>query len=213
MARHGQTEHNVAGLLSSDDTPLTILGGEQAKAAEAIVSKILDEKDCEIFTSDLPRAKHTAMLMVDRLPHHLTPVAGINERHMGEEAGQTHYDDYWLRFGDAVRNHRDPIAEFKGMESIGDHRNRALAAISKRLSASPENRVPAFICHEGVIRRVVESMGIEGSKFQNAGVYHFEPEGETGWRISQVELKQDQLHERVLWNVDSIAAQPKRMVG
>lgn len=71
MARHGRTEHNAAGILSSDTTQLTDDGVEGARQAEPIFNKILEEKDLLMYVSSLGRAQHTAMMMVDRPPAHL----------------------------------------------------------------------------------------------------------------------------------------------
>jgi len=202
MARHGQTVHNVTGYLSSNTTELTDHGVNQAVEAAKVFEQILNEKDCEIFTSDLNRAKHTAIMMVDRPPSHLEKDARLNERDMGSEAGITKYADYWNRFGTAKDQGLDPIAQFEGMESIEAHSKRVAQAIEERLGKSPKDRTPAFICHEGVIRRVVESMGVEGSHFDNAGIYHFVPVGEKGWKISKVKLENEKPADELLWDTN-----------
>ncbi len=202
MARHGQTEHNAAGVLSRDNTQLTDKGVAGAKAAEPIFNALLNQKDLMVYTSELDRAKHTAIMMVDLPPSELHRESGINERDMGEEAGTLLYHDYCKRYVLSESQGRTLDQEFKGMETIERHAERVSNAVRMRLDNTPPERVPAFICHEGSIRRLVEAMGVNGSSFENAGVYHFEPEGEKSWKISKVEIQQGALQEKPLWTVE-----------
>lgn len=127
---------------------------------------------------------------------------------MGKEAGVISYGDYSARYQRAEAEGRTLPQEFEGMETIEGHSTRVLAAIRRRMDEAPEERVPAFICHEGSIRRVVESMGIQGSSFANSGIYHFVPVGEKDWTISRTQLQDGKLHDEQIFDTRGVAHSP-----
>ncbi len=69
VVRHGQTVANRDGRwLGHSDSPLTDRGIEQSLAfAETLGSLIADRADVELQCSPLPRARHTAGLLAERL--------------------------------------------------------------------------------------------------------------------------------------------------
>jgi broad specificity phosphatase PhoE len=73
VARHGQTEDNVAGNYRKDSTNLTPKGIKQAKeAGEDIKQRLNGEPLQEIISSSLPRTMHTSQLIKDVINNKIT---------------------------------------------------------------------------------------------------------------------------------------------
>ncbi|GAX14626.1 fructose-2,6-bisphosphatase [Fistulifera solaris] len=66
LIRHGETESNVQKIvIGQSDSPLTVKGVEQAKALGEQLAES-NRSFWRIYSSDLPRAQHTAQLIIDK---------------------------------------------------------------------------------------------------------------------------------------------------
>ncbi len=84
--RHGQTEHNVLGLIQGhSDSELTEEGRQQAHKLQAVFKKV---KLAAIYSSDLKRAKKTAEIIAK--PHKLKIIYthALKERSYGSFEGK-----------------------------------------------------------------------------------------------------------------------------
>lgn len=130
FARHGQSEANVARIISNRDLPhgLTALGRQQAMQ---LANELRDEGIAALYCSPIPRARETAELIGEQL--HLTPVVadglrepdrGIVEGRGDDEAWRVHDDiaERWLQKGEFD-------ARLDGGESFNDIRRRFTAFI------------------------------------------------------------------------------------
>ena len=106
VLRHGECEHNVAGWIGShNDSPLTALGRQQARANARLLREIAgDVSALDFFASPLHRACVTMELIRDALG---LPAGGyradhrLMEMHTGDHIG--------LRFGDIPEDHHIPF--------------------------------------------------------------------------------------------------------
>lgn len=86
IARHGQSEGNVAGDIMGGDPPLTATGFQQAAAlAELFKSAKIDR----VFASNLIRARQTAQAIADQQKLPLETDSRLKERSFGSLEGQT----------------------------------------------------------------------------------------------------------------------------
>jgi broad specificity phosphatase PhoE len=157
LARHGQTEWNVAGRRQGSlDSPLTPHGLLQTRLNAAL---LLDEQIDSVFASPLDRARSTAQILAEqlRLPvqvlHDLVEVehgawsgltsAEIDARWPGQRAAREQ-DKYTYRFPDG--------------ESYADadvRAGRALAVI-RRTGV----RRPLLVSHEMIGRMLLKQLGM-----------------------------------------------------
>jgi broad specificity phosphatase PhoE len=151
LARHGETDDNVAPLRFQGftDTPLNDTGRRQAaELAEKVAARA--EPVVSLWSSDLSRARETAEIVGRRIG--LTPTLdarlregarGRWEGHRFEEIKRTEPERYaaWQRAGDGFR--------FPGGESLLDQQLRVTQAL-REIHAGPG---PALVvCHGGSIR-------------------------------------------------------------
>lgn len=88
IARHGETENNVARRLSGwIDTPLTPRGLEPTKK---VIGKLCNAQIDAVYSSDLGRAFMTAYFIIQGLDLDKTivPLAGLREVSYGESLDQ-----------------------------------------------------------------------------------------------------------------------------
>ena len=103
LVRHGEAEHNVLGISSSDKEkyPLTELGKRQAsETAEKIGDKHIDI----VFSSPIIRAKQTAQPYLDKHKHDLIIDERLSEITSGNWEGKTQHDPEIKAARDAYKN-------------------------------------------------------------------------------------------------------------
>jgi broad specificity phosphatase PhoE len=152
LARHGETDDNVAPLRFQGftDTPLNDTGRRQAaELAESVAART--EPIVSLWSSDLSRARETAEIVGRRIG--LTPVLdarlregarGRWEGHVFDEIERAEPERYaaWQRAGAGFR--------FPGGESLLDQQLRVTQALREIHVAGP---LPALaVCHGGSIR-------------------------------------------------------------
>ncbi len=147
--RHGEAEHNVAGVLSSDpeaEIRLTERGREQARAA---ADTLKDASIDVVVASPFMRAQETAHIVADALG---VPVVSYDERlrevALGAFSGKT-LDDlhaFWMAHPDAGLDVRYP-----GGESEADLRRRGWYFL-REFEAAHEGMNVLVIGHDGPLR-------------------------------------------------------------
>ncbi|MGF1451074.1 MAG: histidine phosphatase family protein [Opitutales bacterium] len=186
--RHGETEWNTQGRYQGQlDSPLTPLGIAQA---EALGLRLADEPIDASVISDLPRAQHSADLLLaghPLTPRHFEP--RLRERHFGAFSGLTR----------AEAMARDPASEARylagdpdfrlpgGGESLRDVQERTCSAIDAWADRYDGQTVLA-VAHGGVLSvflRAVLRIPLEvprGYVVPNAALNIFEREQRV-WRL------------------------------
>jgi len=144
LARHGETEWNIAGRAQGRaDSPLTAAGIEQARA----LGRVLAGRGVEhVVSSTLGRALHTAEVVAEIIGCEVSVDERFVERAFGELEGRLVavalvQDPQWAA---VVRGH-DPLAAAGGSESLRDVAQRALQAL-EAVRALPYRSV-AVITH------------------------------------------------------------------
>jgi broad specificity phosphatase PhoE len=157
LARHGQTDDNLAGdvFQGFTDTPLNATGRNQAVAlAEHLVDVGAADPAAlprSLWCSDLSRAEQTAAIVGSRLGLSPTVDARLREGNRGAwegrrfaevEASEPALYAAWLTAG--------PEFRFPGGESLTEQQTRVLAALADIAAAGPW---PALVvCHRGSVR-------------------------------------------------------------
>lgn len=149
IVRHGETawnaEHRVQGQL---DVPLNAVGLAQAQAAAKLLAR---EKFDAVYSSDLSRARQTALPAAALLSLPVLADPALRERHYGiferltyAEVKKTYPEDY-ARFAA-----REPDYAFRTGESLRDFCARSIAVIST-LASRNEGRSILVFTHGGVL--------------------------------------------------------------
>jgi broad specificity phosphatase PhoE len=153
LARHGETDDNRPPLRfqGQRDTPLNDTGRAQARA---LARRLRGEAVASLWSSPLARARETAEIVGTGLglgAPALDP--RLMEGHRGEWEGRVMEDvreaelDVWAAWRTAGARFR-----FPGGESLAEHQERVLAALSD-IARAPS---PALVvCHGGSIRCVL----------------------------------------------------------
>lgn len=90
LVRHGQSTWNVAKRLQGQTPhpPLTALGREQAQRAARHLADLVDTDECAIVTSDLVRARQTAVIIAAELSVSVTEAPSLREQYLGSLQGR-----------------------------------------------------------------------------------------------------------------------------
>jgi broad specificity phosphatase PhoE len=153
LARHGQTDDNLAGDVFQGfrDTPLNATGREQA---HVLAQKLVDDPDLvvrSLFCSDLSRAHETASIVGAAVGLEPVPDPRLREGNRGRWEG--------LRFSDVERDEPElyaawlragPDFRFPEGESLLEQQTRVLDAVEE-FRGSAEKGV-LVVCHRGSIR-------------------------------------------------------------
>lgn len=176
LARHGQTDWNVAGRWQGQtDVPLNELGRQQARELAAAIAAAGEGIAC-VITSDLARAKETGAIVAAHFglaaPRTLRELRertyGLFEGLTVDELADKH-PDAW----EAWRTHKTPP---EGAESIADARARMHAVIGALAAESEE---PALIVtHGGVMRLwLLDVVGDQVPPLHNVITYAVDHDG------------------------------------
>ncbi len=154
VVRHGQTQHNVAGIIQGHtDSPLTALGKSQARRTAKRLEEIRFDA---IYTSDLGRAVATARIIAKKQNCEIIKTENLRESYMGEVQGLTRdlfeakYPGAYERWiSDSVHN-RPP-----GAESIDDIIARCKAFTDKLVAEYPDDSKILAVTHGGPTRGLI----------------------------------------------------------
>ena len=177
LARHGQSQLNVQGVVNGDpalDPGLSPLGLEQAAGLGRQLAAISIDL---CVTSRFPRARETARLAlgsrVETVPHRVEP--DLDDIRIGELEGKT------LAEYRAWKHAHLPGAAFPGGESLLDAARRYALAF-ERLADLPQP-VVLCVCHEIPVRYAVNAASgsdeLDGPlhDIANATPYVFDQDG------------------------------------
>ena len=96
LVRHGESEWNRAGRIQGQvNSPLTVLGINQAKAIRDYLSGILLNQELEIYTSPLDRAIQTAEIIAQGIDYPSRKIIieeRLNDFNLGEISGTFGWD-------------------------------------------------------------------------------------------------------------------------
>ena len=152
LARHGETDWNVAGRWQGHtDIPLNATGRAQAAA---LAERLRTEGIEAVAASDLSRARHTAEIVAGALGVPLALVdPGLREQRFGRFEGLTpreceeRYPDEWARYV------ADPRAGPPGGESRAAMLERVVRAV--QLAAARLSGPALVVTHGGAIRALL----------------------------------------------------------
>jgi len=146
IARHGETENNVAQRLSGwVDTPLTPGG---LRATQQAIAKLQGTQLDEIYSSDLGRAFVTAYVIARdfKFNKEIIRLAGLREVSYGDAANMKRAEAYTLYPRIDQDTHYTP----PGGESLARMQARIIAAVNK-LNDTHSNASILLVAHSGVM--------------------------------------------------------------
>lgn len=153
--QHPQSEQHLNGMIGSwGDWDLTELGARHAKRIGMKLREEIGEKRFRLFSSDLPRARHTAEIIAECL--HLEPryTPLLREMNLGEANGKT--KDWarehaacplWPGMIDWAQSVDD--RPFRGAETKREVWQRLHAFMEQEISGSDEHLI--LVSHDGVL--------------------------------------------------------------
>lgn len=155
LARHGQTEWNVAGRRQGRlDSPLTRRGVEQAHHAARVLR---DHAVDAVFASPLGRAVATARIVAGTVGCELVVLDELAELDQGHFAGLTDGEIEDRHPGELGRRAEDKYRwRFPGGESYADVDRRAALAL-RAIAARPARR-PLVVSHAMVGRMLLRHL-------------------------------------------------------
>ena len=192
--RHGESVANKHQIWSGwMDTPLTDLGIQQAKNAQATVSQLTISK---VYHSPLQRAHNTAIYATDGMGLEFIRNDDLREANFGKYEGE-HYSvgsiEEWLEGAFHEGNMGDSPCGNAG-ESFTSFRQRVVRAL-KTILSNHENQVgapPILVCHGGVFGAIQNVLGTENVELNlpNCGVVRFDPiddaNGGDNWAVTML---------------------------
>lgn len=149
LLRHGETDWNAAGRIQGHDGPgLNDAGRAQAEeAARSLNGRCFDA----IYSSDLPRAYETALIIARALSLPVTTDPRLRERHHGDWQGRTTAELDGLAPGWRERWRTHNLDFFApGGETTRQVLRRVAPALDEVSAAYPGGRV-LIVSHGGVI--------------------------------------------------------------
>lgn len=149
IARHGETENNVAKRLSGwIDTPLTSKGLESTKR---VIDKLSNIRVDEVYSSDLGRAFITAYYIVLglNLDKEIKPSSGLREVNYGDAANMFSNEAYEKYPGLDSDTHYTP----PNGESLDHMQNRVLQAVKSIDEQYADSNI-LLVAHSGVIAAI-----------------------------------------------------------
>jgi probable phosphoglycerate mutase len=161
LVRHGQSTWNAEGRWQGhSDPPLSPLGERQARAAAPVVAAL---GVAAVFTSDLQRARQTAVLIA---PIGIEPVVvpPLRERNVGEWEGLTRVE-IEARYPGMLEAHESPPT-FESDESLME---RVLPALDEIIGELGASATAVIATHGGVIRTLERRLGSPMAPVPNLG--------------------------------------------
>ena len=176
--RHGESEANRAKLFAEDDTPLTDLGRQQARAvAEKIAERF---HPSVVVSSTLPRAEETAQIIAARLGVRLELVPELQERDFGALKGRSyvHFRE-WIAADPTYDPARPWAWTPEGGESLEAVQTRVIAALERLRRRHPDEEI-LVVFHGAAMQAVCAHLAgaWEGTDIpKNCGVIQLEHTG------------------------------------
>lgn len=147
LVRHGQTDWNRAGRYQGQsDVPLNQIGRAEA---QSLASRLTGQPFVAIYTSDLQRARETAVIIAETLQLPVTPEPRLREIDQGEWEGQlvevikARHAELWGQRTIDPASFRPP-----GGESVAEVAERVQAALGNIAHLYPTG--PVLIVSHGL---------------------------------------------------------------
>lgn len=182
VVRHGETEWNRARRIQGHtDSPLTELGRRQAQATSKLVATL---PITALYTSDMPRAIHTAQLLLGERPIPIVQDPRLREMSYGILEGLS-----WKEIEERHREAHRGLVEQPGVYAPPEGESRAMV-LSRALAAlhdvarAHDGGAALVVSHGGLIsgffRHVLGIPTSTPSGFftANCALHHFEWIGE-----------------------------------
>ncbi|MCY7343279.1 MAG: histidine phosphatase family protein [Pseudonocardia sp.] len=186
LARHGETDANVARMLDSlpPGAPLNELGLGQAAA---LAERLADEPITAVHASRATRARQTAAPVAAAHGLHVDVVEGVQEVYVGDLEGRSDQparDHFEVVYGAWWRG--DPDARLPGGESARDVAERYLPAVAT-ITADARDTV-VLVSHGAAIRLAAAALLGDTARtayVPNTGlvVLRGDPGAATGWTL------------------------------
>lgn len=162
MLRHGQTEFNAGSRMQGQlDTALSDLGRAQAVAAAEVLAK---RQPLVIVSSDLSRARDTAVELSERSGLPVRVDHRLRETCLGDWQGLTHQDVDALAPGARQAWRDDARSAPHGGESRIDVADRSVPLVAELLAGEPEwgaddcQRPVVLVAHGGLIAALTAAL-------------------------------------------------------
>ncbi len=169
IVRHGETEWNRKGLIQGhEDSPLTLLGTEQAKQLGAELQHLHFDA---AFSSDLLRAKRTAEIMLLERKVIVQTTALLRERAFGKYEGQPHSSVKAIEelFETLSEEEIFRYKDSEDVESDEEIITRFITFIREVAVALPGKKV-LVATHSGIMRAFLIHLGV--ATYKNFGHNH-----------------------------------------
>ena len=161
LVRHGETDWNREQRVQGHtNVPLNAAGVAQART---LADEMAAEKLVAVFSSDLDRARDTALCVAK--PHGLAVAVDrdLREKNFGTWEGLTDVE-IGDRFPDAARG---TWGDGEGTEAVAE---RAVAAVARIRVLYPSGTV-LVVSHGGPIRALLSHFGVEHGRIHNCAVF------------------------------------------
>ncbi|MCY7301516.1 MAG: histidine phosphatase family protein [Thermoleophilia bacterium] len=161
LARHGETDWNLGRRVQGHtDIPLNETGASQATA---LADELAAEALVAVYSSDLERARDTAMAVAARHGLSVSIDQGLREKNFGTWEGLTD-TEISEQFPDAKRG---AWGDGETTEAVAE---RVVAALSRVRQAHPEGLV-LVVAHGGPLRAALAHFGVEHGPIGNCEVF------------------------------------------
>ena len=175
LIRHAESTANADGVAGGErgDRGLTSLGRRQAisLAQRLLVTNELSAA-VALYSSHLPRARETAVIVNTVAPHlPLREAADIDELRVGDGDGLT-WGEFERRFGGVDWDIDPSVPNAPGGESLLAFYSRATTAL-RSLAAQHPGDLVAVVCHGGVIEQMVKfALGLDPARRLGQRIEH-----------------------------------------
>jgi broad specificity phosphatase PhoE len=213
IVRHGETDHNAAGLVGGEKAKLTQNGREQAKTLGALLQKAFPDPDAYVLAvSDLPRTVKTAKFALGRpiLDHEKEP--GLREQSAGRLGGRMPAEVLHRREQSWAGKLTLALA---GPELYKPFAKRMRHAMSRLLDECPKDKALLCVSHSRFMHRLAQELAVnlpeEG--INNTMLCHFVPDAKGQWAVSQLMLQDGVLQEIPIGTRRVASSGPDRTQG
>jgi len=162
IIRHGETDFNKERVIQGQlDTFLNKNGVEQARKAAV---KLKGEKIDRIYTSDLKRANHTALIIGEVLKARVIPTPLLRERYFGELQGlriETIKKTFWRFLNEVETSVSYGWFDKEFLIETDDEIEARFKKFFDSVEVSGANKIVAVVTHGGFIRCLLKVFGFE----------------------------------------------------
>jgi alpha-ribazole phosphatase/probable phosphoglycerate mutase len=171
FVRHGQTKHNVAGLINSQLDKEDVLTDDGIEQVKKTMREIADDYT-EIYSSDLFRTRQTAEILNQKLKLSIIYDARVRERNFGSLDGKS-WEEVGLGLKELDLKQKYDYRPHGG-ESAEDVQKRLFDFIGELVRDKKSEKI-LVVTHGGTIRMLYHLLKGEYPEFiDNASLHEFE---------------------------------------